>query len=108
MLNLLLKYENPEKISKVSGIPNDWNRSLFNKEKKALQALTEPIENIKSKYIMVSFNSEGFISIDQMLNMLKQKGKVDVLETKYNAFRGSRNLNKRNIHTKEFLFLLEK
>jgi adenine-specific DNA-methyltransferase len=33
---------------------------------------------------------------------------VDVLETTYNTFRGSRNLNNRDIHVKEYLYLLEK
>jgi adenine-specific DNA-methyltransferase len=57
---------------------------------------------------MISFNSEGFISIEQMVSILKKHGKVDVLETKYNTFRGSRNLSNRDIHVKEYLYLLEK
>jgi len=30
------------------------------------------------------------------------------MEIKYNTFRGSRNLNNREIYVKEYLFLLEK
>jgi len=108
MLNLILEYKYPEKISKVSGIPENWNRSAFNKENHALNALTCLVENIKAKYVLVSFNSEGFISIEQMKNMLERFGKLEVLETKYNTFRGSRNLNGREIHVKEYLYLLEK
>jgi len=43
-----------------------------------------------------------------MLSLLSECGKVQVLESKYNAFRGSRNLSNREIHVKEFLFLVEK
>jgi adenine-specific DNA-methyltransferase len=43
-----------------------------------------------------------------MESMLKKMGKVKVMEKKYNVFRGSRNLNNRDIHVKEFLFVLEK
>ena len=108
MLNLIIDYKHPEKTSKVSGIPQDWSRSVYNQKSRALQALTHLVENINSKYIIVSFNSEGFISIDQMKNMLEKNGKLEVLETKYNTFRGSRNLNNREIHVKEYLYLLEK
>ncbi|GHV85817.1 restriction endonuclease subunit M [Spirochaetia bacterium] len=108
MLNLIVDYNYPENTSKVSGIPENWNRSNYNKKDYALNALTEIVQNIKSKYVLISFNSEGFINLEQMKNMLKKIGKFEVLETKYNTFRGSRNLNNREIHVKEYLYLLEK
>jgi adenine-specific DNA-methyltransferase len=108
MLNLILDYTYPENISKISGIPEDWNRSSYNKNYMALQSLTELVSNIKAKYVLISFNSEGFITIDQMKEMLSKIGKFEILETKYNTFRGSRNLNNREIHVKEYLYLLEK
>jgi adenine-specific DNA-methyltransferase len=43
-----------------------------------------------------------------MKEMLNKIGKVTVLETRYNTFRGSRNLSNREMHVKEFLYLLEK
>jgi adenine-specific DNA-methyltransferase len=108
MLNLILDYEYPKSTSRISGIPENWNRSNYNREHHALKSLTELVENIKSKYVLISFNSEGFISLEEMKNMLKKIGRIEVLETKYNAFRGSRNLNNRDIHIKEYLYLLEK
>jgi adenine-specific DNA-methyltransferase len=108
MLNLILDYKYPEKTSKISGIPENWNRSDYNKENHALKALTELVENINSKYVIISFNSEGFISLEEMRAMLQKIGNVEVIETKYNTFRGCRNLNNREIHVKEYLYLLEK
>jgi len=108
MLNLILEYKYPENFSKISGIPGNWNRSDYNKGNRALKALTSLVENIKSKYIILSFNSDGFINLDEMKNMLNKVGKVEILETKYNTFRGCRNLNNREIHVKEYLYLVEK
>jgi len=108
MLNVILDYRYPQNISKVSGIPADWHRSDYNKSAKALSALTELVTNIKSKFVLISFNSEGFISTEQMKNMLQKNGKLQILETKYNTFRGSRNLGGREIHVREYLYLLEK
>jgi adenine-specific DNA-methyltransferase len=108
MLNLLLDYKYPDNTSKISGIPDNWNRSDYNKEIFAYNALKELVMNIKAKYILISFNSEGFIGLEEMKIMLSQIGKLDILETQYNAFRGSRNLNGRKIYLKEYLYLLEK
>ncbi|MHB9293963.1 hypothetical protein Holit_03082 [Hollandina sp. SP2] len=108
MLNVILDYAYPENTSTVSGIPKNWNRSNYNKGKYALSTLTELVTDIKAKYVLLSFNSEGFIGLDEMKNMLHKIGNVEVLETAYNTFRGSRNLNNREIHVKEYLYLLEK
>lgn len=108
MLNLLAEYTRPQETSDVSGIPTGWNRSDYNKKARALAALTNLVEGLKAKFLLVSFNSEGFIGREEMLAMLGRVGKTDVLETSYNTFRGSRNLHNRDIHVKEYLFLVEK
>jgi adenine-specific DNA-methyltransferase len=108
MLNVIVDYTRPGKTSAVSGIPENWNRSDYNKEGRVLGALTHLVENIKAKFVIISFNSEGFIDSEQMIAMLQKIGRVEVLETWYNVFRGGRNLNSRAIHVKEYLYLLEK
>ena len=108
MLNLLANYKRPEKISSVSGIPIDWNRSSFNKRREAYNSFQDLVEKVNAKYLLVSFNSDGFISLKEMIGLLERVGKVEVLETKYNTFRGSRNLKARDIHIKEYLYLVEK
>jgi adenine-specific DNA-methyltransferase len=108
MLNLILDYRPPENVSRVSGIPGGWNRSEYNREKQALGTLRDLVERIRAKYLLISFNSEGFIGLDEMRGMLKKQGRVEVLETGYHCFRGSRNLRSRNIHVREYLYLLEK
>ena len=110
MLNLISKYERPdtENISRVSGIPKDWNRSSYNKKKKVCEAFRELIKNIRAKYVIISFNSEGFIPKEDMENILNEFGKVKTFSSKYNTFRGSRNLRNREIHVSEYLFVLKK
>jgi adenine-specific DNA-methyltransferase len=108
MLNLILDYRYPAGPSRISGIPGNWNRSEYNRGKRAYGALKDLAANIKAKYVLLSFNSEGFIGAEEMKDLLRGLGKLTVLETKYNAFRGSRNLKGRSIHVKEYLYLLEK
>lgn len=108
MLNLILKNKLDANISKVSGIVQNWNRSVFNKPYAALSSMEEIISGISSKYVIISYNSEGFISFDKMSGMLTKYGNLKTVEIKYNTFRGSRNLKNRNIHVREYLFVLEK
>lgn len=108
MLNLLVDYRLPQEISPVSGIPKDWNRSSFNKKQLAFETLESLIQSLQARFIMVSFNSEGFIPQGQMEAMLSHYGRLETLQVRYNTFRGSRNLHQREIHVHEYLYLLEK
>ena len=110
MLNLVASYKEPneQNISRVSGIPNDWNRSNYNKKRKVSEVFLNLVKSVRAKYVLISFNSEGFLTKDEMVQMFSTCGKVNVLESNYNTFRGSRNLNARDIHVKEYLFVIEK
>lgn len=108
MLNLIAKNKAPTTVSPISGIPTDWNRSPYNNRDKAKKALFEVIENCNAKFVLISYNSEGFIEKGSFVKFLKTLGKLTVLETQYNTFRGSRNLAARATHVTEFLYLLER
>ena len=108
MLNLILKNRLDVAVSRVSGITQDWNRSVFNKRAVALSSMEEIIAALRAKFVIISYNSEGFISFDEMFHMLEKYGKVKTVEIAYNTFRGSRNLRNRDIHVSEYLFVLEK
>ncbi|MCR5705404.1 MAG: DNA adenine methylase [Acholeplasmatales bacterium] len=108
MLNLINNYKEPTIISKVSGIPTGWNKSDYNKKNKALESMKDLCQKLNATYILISYNSEGFITFDEMVSMLEELGNVRAFDKKYNVFRGCRNLRNRDIHVKEYLFLLVK
>ena len=108
MLNLLLNYTEPQHASRVSGIPADWNRSAYNKRALVHQALDSLLAALPARFILISYNSEGFITPGEMQQLLRKHGKFQVMETDYATFRGCRNLRTRALSVKEYLFLLEK
>ena len=108
MLNLLAEYKRPNEISTVSGIPTDWQRSDYNVRSRCFQKLCKLIESVDAPFVLVSFNNEGFISPEDMRDMLAREGKLKIIEVPYNTFRGSRNLSGRSLHVKEQLFLVER
>ena len=108
MLNLILKNRIDSNVSRVSGIPDDWNRSAFNSPKQVLPSLEAIVSEIRSKYVILSYNSEGFIDFHSMKSMLEKYGNLKIVEIPYNTFRGSRNLRGRSIYVSEYLFVLRK
>lgn len=108
MLNLLVEYREPEETSRISGIPVNWRRSNYNKSRLAEATFRDLVTNVNARYLLVSFNSEGFLDTDQITSILRKIGSVEVLETTYNTFRGSRNLRNRSTHVTEYLFLVER
>jgi adenine-specific DNA-methyltransferase len=108
MLNLLVNYQRPKSISRVSGIPSDWRRSGYNVRTKSLPLLSQLLHTIDAPFLLVSFNDEGFITAEEMGGVLTELGSVTVVEMQYNAFRGSRNFDSRSIHVTERLYLVER
>jgi len=108
MLNLLADYVEPTAISSVSGIPVDWNRSRYNQRSEAQAALVDLVTACPAKYLLISYNSEGFVDHDGFVSELEKLGRLKVMQTAYNTFRGSRNLRDRSLHVTEFLYLLKK
>lgn len=108
MLNLLCDYERPQEISRVSGIPKNWKRSHFNKRPLSQPTLFSVIERCPARYILLSYNCEGFVAIDALIEFLNGIGKVNVFDQRYNTFRGCRNLAGRDPHVTEYLFVLKR
>ena len=108
MLNLLARAERPCDISRVSGIPSDWNRSPYNSRRSALPALLELLEACPASHILLSYNSEGFIARKELETHLRGMGTLTVTEVSYNTYRASRNLAARAPKVTEYLFLLER
>ena len=108
MLNLRAENRTPEKVSEVSGIPHGWNHSKYNRKREAEETFFELLRNTPAKYLMVSYNSEGFIRRESFMAFLETLGSVAPVEIEYNAFRGSRNLRGRPLKVTEYLFLVKR
>jgi adenine-specific DNA-methyltransferase len=108
MLNLLVHYRRPSEISRISGIPTDWRRSGYNVKSQSMQLVHDLLHALDARFLLLSFNDEGFIAPRSMERMLATLGKVARMDIRYNAFRGSRNLHGRETHVTEQLFLVER
>ncbi len=110
MLNLIAEGKAPEleTMSRVSGIPRDWTRSAFNHRAGSQRALQELVKHCPARFILLSYNSEGLLTKQDIIAILSQHGKVSCEEIPYATYKGSRNLRGRSLQVLEYLFSLEK
>ncbi len=108
MLNFLLEYKRPDSLSAVSGIPRGWNRSAYNRRRDVREALAELLAVLPARFALLSYNSEGFVSLPELLDTVHADWKAEVMEQEYATFRGCRNLRARSPRVKEYLLLLER
>ncbi len=108
MLNFLLEYKRPEVLSPVSGIPAGWNRSPYNRRRDVREALAGLLASIPARFVLLSYNSEGFVSLEELQDTVQSDWRVEVMTQDYATFRGCRNLRARALRVKEYLLLLER
>ena len=94
LLNSAVKYDfydpgHPtEKKSKV-GIRKDHNRSNFCYRDKAKSSFESLFNNLQSKYLIISYNNEGILSIKEVEDLLKLKSsEIKILSKDYKKFAG--------------------
>ncbi len=108
MLNIIKNGRDEEIQNGVSGIAKHWNRSAYNKQKIAEEAMDSLLKDTRARFILISYNNEGIIPIETFRHILSHYGRWELMEQDYNTYRGSRNLHDRDIKVKEFLWILEK
>jgi adenine-specific DNA-methyltransferase len=110
MLNIIESYKRPsdDMISSVSGIPDDWNKSAYNKKEQARQSFADLIRDTRAHFILVSYSNDGILQEDELKTIFTEFGSVEVKRQSYNTFRGSRNLGNRSKTVSELLFIIKK
>lgn len=94
LLNSAVKYDfyNPghptEKKSKV-GIRKDHNRSNFCYKDRAKESFEFLFNSLQSKYLIISYNNEGLLSINEIKDLLNfRSSEISVLSKNYKKFAG--------------------
>jgi adenine-specific DNA-methyltransferase len=107
MLNVISSNIEPKVISKVSGIPVDWNKSAYNKHGQAVEAMTDLLQKCleKSKYVILSYNNEGIITLKDWEKIFEPY-QVEKREIKYDTFKGCRNLKERSDKVIEIMYII--
>jgi adenine-specific DNA-methyltransferase len=109
MLNVIIDNKEPQEISKVSGIPKNWNKSDYNKRELAINSMKDLLccATQKSHYVLLSYNNEGIIQEKDWVEIFGDYN-VEKKEINYDTFKGCRNLKNRSNKVIEIMYIIEK
>lgn len=65
-------------------------KSDFNYKTRFRQAFGELIDQVRARYLLISFNNEGYIDKESMQELLRQRGTVTVYEIPYSRYVGAK------------------
>lgn len=114
MLDIINDWDKTQEIpDSYRGQPNTRTKSPYNSTVHAKKSLTELIENTPAKYILLSYNDGGIISIpdvDSILNAhSKSVKKIPIDHKTYNRLKGISNYKREGEYkpVKEYLYVVE-
>ena len=107
MLNTIAKYDNFTPNGKT-GL-RKYQRSDWCRCNKVEHVFDDLLKNAKFKYVFLSYNNEGLMSMAVIENIMSKYGHYDLASTDYQRFKADRdeNRNHKAKHTEEFVHILE-
>ena len=91
-------------------------KSDFNSKRRIHQGLREVFDAVRSRHLLVSFNNEGYVDREEMVELLSSKGHVGVVAVDFKRYVGAQigihNLNGEKVgrvshlRNKEYLFVV--
>ena len=118
LLNTIARNDRPEinkeifidgkKVAK-GGIRQDWTetRSEYCYRRSAASSFRELIANIDAEKLLVSYSTEGIIPFWEMLEILGEKGRLDIVLSEYTRYRGGKQALNTTLSNVEFVLIAD-
>ena len=108
LLNTIAEYKVFEPKGKT-GL-REYNKSNYCSKSVVKDAFDSLIADAKFKYIVLSYNNEGLMSIDAIQQIMSKYGRYQVFQKEYSRFRADKAENRNHLanSTTEYLHVLEK
>jgi len=94
MLETIAKYDNP-KIHGKTGLREYQNqKSLYCSRTQVKKAFSDLILKAKAKYIFLSYNNEGLMTLDDIKEIMSLRGEYGNFTKEYNRFKADKSENR--------------
>ncbi len=97
VLETIAKYDSPQ-IKGVTGNRVNKTLSKYSRKTDVKKAFTDLIENANAKYIFVSYNNEGLLSLEEIKKIMSTKGEYGLLTKEYQRYKSDVNKKKEDGH----------
>lgn len=108
MLNTIARYDEFQPAGKT-GL-RAYNRSRWCVKNEVSKVFSDLVQKAKFKYIFLSYNNEGLMSLDDVRKTMESYGRYELIEQPYQRFKADKteNRNHKATSTMEYLHVLEK
>ena len=108
LLNTIALYDNFQPKGKT-GLRN-YRKSKYSSKLTVKEVFEDLIKNAKFKYIFLSYNNEGLMSVEEIRKIMSKYGKYDLETKNYQRFKADKEINRnyKASETQEFLHILVK
>ena len=91
------------------GIRKDWvkTKSLYCYKKTAKDTLINLLDNINTSHIVMSYSTDGIIEYDDLISILEEHGKLDIVTSEYTKYRGAKRSIVNKTKNVEYLFVVD-
>lgn len=104
ILETVAKNDSPKIIGKT-GNRFEKTKSNYSSKKEVKKAFTELIQNAKAKYIFLSYNNEGLLSLDEIKDIMSKRGEYGVFHKEYQRFKADKTENRNHKAEKTIEYL---
>ena len=104
-LNFVSKYNSEIVPYGKTGLLENSNKSNYSISKNVENTFKALITNLKTKYILLSYNNEGLMGSDIIKNILETKGKTTLYKYKYKKFKSQSTQEDECVY--EYLYVCE-
>jgi adenine-specific DNA-methyltransferase len=119
LLNTIALWDKPEvdnelredgRLKYKAGIRRDWirTRSEYCYRSSAALALRRLLEAIDARRVVLSYNTEGIIPFDELVELMSSQGRVELFGNEYVTYRGGKQSITRRVHNLEFVLILDR
>jgi adenine-specific DNA-methyltransferase len=104
-LNYIALYDESIVLTGKTALIENYNKSDFCKKKEVNKAFSNLIGNAKCNYLIVSYNNEGILDINEFKKILLSKGLVKLYKIKYTKFKAQQKVDKKFVE--EYIWVVD-
>jgi adenine-specific DNA-methyltransferase len=104
-LNYIAHYDENIVLKGKTALIDKYNKSDFCKKTEVKKTFTELINGLNCKHLIISYNNEGLLSIDDLKKILLNKGEVKLYKIQYSKFKAQKSVDKK--YVEEYLWVVD-
>lgn len=89
-LNYIAQYDEELELTGKTGLIKNYNKSDFCSKVKVNNAFSNIFDELECKYLLLSYNNEGLLSLEDLKEMLLKRGDVTLYKIEYNKFKAQK------------------